>query len=52
MPRKKKVVRLIQIGLHQPEADVIKKLEDSGEEYTTKIRELIRKYGEEHNGQN
>lgn len=47
--RKKKIVRYIQIGLHQREADVIKKIEDEGREVTTIIRSLIEQYGERYN---
>lgn len=43
--RKKRVVRIIHIGIHQPHADIIQKIEDDGLEVTEIIRQIILDYG-------
>jgi len=42
-----RIVRTIHIGLYQPEAEVVNKIEASGYELTEIIREVIREYGKE-----
>jgi hypothetical protein len=48
MARKSRVVRTIHIGLHEPEAEIIQKLEEQGSEFSERIREMIRDYGRIH----
>lgn len=45
--RKKRVTRVIHIGLHKPQEDVIKKIEQDGYEVTQVVRQMIDEWGRE-----